>query len=547
MKTIAAVFADFVEGPLGAPAVLNEPLAGRRVIDHTLQRLARIGNADQRYLVVGRRDADQAENAVKSACVRDRVRVMIIDDAPYPRAPLIRAARRWGPAAWRGTPLSTTWFDEYINAFAVAQVLDRTGAEAALCVEAHQAALDPALSAAMIHHQQEQLADAKMVFTAAPPGLCGVVLRREAVRDLLEGDFPLGMLLTYRPEIPQPDPLTKPVCLPIDPRIARTSARLMADTQGGREILSAALTARGAEADAAAICDWFAEAVAPRPERLPIEVEVEITTDDPLPDTKLRPRGSRVPTRRLADLGALKRLARELATYDDRRVVLGGFGDPLLHPEFSAICRVLRDCGVSAIGVVTPLVEMRDEVVEAMFSTPVDLIQVRLDAHSANTYNRVNGRDCYDRVIANIHTLEQMRQTRAAPRPFLLCSMTRCAATIAEMEAFYDHWMRVLGGALLEGYDSFGDALPTDDLIATIPPVREACRRLNRRMVLFADGSTPQCSQDFAGSTKLGDWRRDSLASIWLGKPLSGLRVLHAAGDWSARPLCAACEAWHRP
>lgn len=547
MKSVAAVFADFVEGPLGCPAGLNEPLAGQPAIAHTLQRLARLEATDERYLVVCPRDAQLAEKAISTARVADRVSVMTIAETPRPRAPLIRAARRWGSAAWRGTPLSTTWFDEFIDAFSVAQVLDRSGADAALCVEAHQAALDPVIGSAMLDHQKSQLADAKMVFTTAPPGLCGVVLRRDVVRDLLEGGFPLGMLLSYRPEIPQPDPITKPVCMPVEPRIAQTAARLMADTRRGREILTAVFNARGAAANATEICGWLSDSPGILPEPLPLEIEIELTTADSLPETTLRPRGRRVPIRHLSNHVALERIARELATYDDRRVMLGGFGDPLLHPEFPAICRLLRECGVASIGVATSLVELREDVIDALFATPVDLLQVRLDAHSATTYVHVHKQDHYDRVVANINRLEQLRQTRAAPRPFLICSMTRCAATIDEMDCFYDHWLRVLGGAMIEGYDTFGNALPRDSLISTTPPVRTACRRLDRRLILLADGTAPACSQDFRGTMPIGDWHHDSLAALWRGPALMDLRVLHSTGDWSRTALCTGCETWHHP
>lgn len=547
MKTIAAVFADFVEGPLGGPSALLEPLLQQRVIDHTLRRLCDIRHVTNRCLVVQRRDAEAAEHVLRSAGIADRIDLLAIENNPRPQAALIRAARRWGGAAWRGTPLSTTWFDEFVDPLSAAQVLERYAAEAVLCVDAHQSAFDPQLATDMVEHQRRHLDDAKMVFTPAPPGACGILLRRELVGDLIEGQFPVGMLLSYRPEIPQPDPLTRPVCMPVAPRIAATTARLTADTKRGRELLAGALAACGLNAGAATICDWVSTSLRANPEPLPVEVEIELTTADLLPDTTLRLRGARVPARHLTDLAGLERIASELATYDDRRVMIGGFGDPLLHPEFPRICRILRDSGVASIGVATHLVECNENTIEALFSVPVDLVQVRIDAHSAAAYQQVHRAALFDRVVENVMNLERTRQTRSAPRPIVLCSLTRCAATIDEMEVFYDHWMRTLGGALIEGYETCGGAMPSDTLIPLTPPIRRPCRRIERRMLLLADGRVPACSQDHAGQMRLGDWRSDSLSDLWHGEALLGLRERHRAGEWQALPVCAKCDAWFRP
>lgn len=544
MKTVAAAFADFVEGPLGGPSALLEPLNQQRVIEHTLRRLRDVRHVTNRCLVVQRRDTEPAKHALRAARVDQEIDLLALDTPPRAQAALIRAARRWGCSAWRGTPLSTTWFDEFIDPLSAAHVLDHYAAEAVFCIEGHQSAFDSRLASGMIEHQRQHLADAKMVFTPAPPGVCGIVLRRELVRDLIDGGFPVGMLMSYRPEIPQPDPLTKPVCMPVAPRIATTPARLSADTKRGRELLSGALAARGVDADADAICEWVCGAAA---EPLPVEVEIELTTDDPLPDTTLRLRGARVPARHLTDLAGLQRIAEELAEYDDRRVMLGGFGDPLLHPEFPRICRILRDSGIAGIGVVTHLVECDHKTIDALFTTPIDLLQVRIDAHSAAVYERVHGAAQFERVVENVMTLERLRQTRSAPRPIVLCSLTRCAATIDEMETFYDHWMRTLGGALIEGYETCGGTLPADTLIPLTPPVRRPCRRLDRRMLLLADGCVPPCSQDYAGRVRLGNWRTDSLKVLWLGNTMSRLREQHRAGNWHALPVCANCDAWFRP
>src|SRR5690606_37804680 len=96
------------------------------------------------------------------------------------------------------------------------------------------------------------------------------------------------------------------------------AARFRADTQASRAMLERGFAALGEDAGADALCRWLAEGGFDPASELPVEVELELTTDDPLPDTTLRPRGGRVPRRAVADVAAVRRLAEELARLDDR-------------------------------------------------------------------------------------------------------------------------------------------------------------------------------------------------------------------------------------
>lgn len=548
MRIAAAVFADFECTFLGAPPVLRSELAGRSVLEHTLRRLLRVDGLDARALVVRPRDETAARDALVAAGAGSEIELLAIDDVPRPRHELILAARKWNLDGWRGTPLGTTWFEEFVEPNAVAKALNHLGCEAVYCLDGQQAALDVAIARDMIAHAREREADARFVFTQAPPGLAGVVLGRECVRELVENHWPFGLLLSYRPERPIGDPITRPVCLQIDGAVAQTACRFLPDTQRSRRRLAAALAELGPDCDAAALCAWVqrAEGAAAAPDR-PLEVELELTTDDPLPDSTLRPRGGRVPRRTLDDLDAVSRLAREIAQHDDALVCLGGHGDPLLHPGFAEVVRRLHEAGVFGISVATPLVRLPDAAFEALFEQRVDIVEVLLDASTAETYRRLHGGDEFAAVIANVERLLAARRDRQRPRPLVLCSLTRCAGNADELEAFYDHWTRAASGGVLRGYNEYCGGLPADALTASEPPVRGPCRRLARGLTLLADGTVPYCSQDFAGVTRLGDWRRQPLAEIWAGDPLRALRADHSSLTLARHALCQRCREWFRP
>lgn len=546
MKCVAAVFADFDATFLGGPSRLTTRLGSRSLLGHLLARLRRVDHAEHRCLVVRPQHESIARAQLKESGADD-FDLLTIDHGQRPHRGLMRSARKWHLESWRGGVYGATYFDEFVEPTVAGRVLNHYEAGAVLCVDGHCPALDPQIAGDMFAQARTHSEKAKMVFTQAPPGIAGVVLRPDVIADLVEQSLPIGMLLTYRPEMPCGDPITRDSCLQIDAAVAQTAARLTGDTRRSLEILEEAFGAGGEDIGASDLCAWLAREQRGRADRLPVEVELELTTDDPLPDTRLRLRGARVPTRRLSDPADVGRLAEQLAEYDDRLCMLGGFGDPLLHPQFAQICKSLRTAGVCGIGVATPLVELTDENLNGLIENGVDIVQVLLDAASPGTYRTINNADQYDRVRANIERIQALRRDRVSPQPLVVCSLTRCAATLADMEPFFDGWIPATGSALITGYNTYCGELPEDTLLPLEPPLRKPCRRLDTRMTLLADGAAVRCSQDVSGQTRIGDWTRTPLSELWRGTELASVRSLQRALDLDGLTLCGKCREWFRP
>ncbi|GMU81094.1 MAG: hypothetical protein AMXMBFR47_09650 [Planctomycetota bacterium] len=545
MKRIVAVFADFAETFLGGRSHLQTEVGGAPLLSHTLRRAARLGDAvDAILLVVSPRDADIAAEFVRLGDHRD-VAVAPIDKGDRPRRRLIRAGRIWGLESWRGTPLGTTYFDEFVHPPAVAAVLSHTDADAVLCVDGHQPLLGVDIARRMLAHHAEQPDEARFVFTQAPPGLAGVLLDRQVCAELCEQQWPLGLILSYRPELPRTDPIMRPTCCRIDAAVARTAARLTGDTVRSREILAGIFDALGAEAAASSVCEHLRAGQVTRSGPLPVELELELTTRDPLPNTTLRLRGERIPKREFSEIGGLARILREFGGYDDRLVTLGGHGDPLLHPAFGDVCGAVRRAAILGLCVVTPLVELPDAALHALFDAPVDLVEIAIDAHTAETYRAVHGRDAFATVLSNIERIEAERRRRQSPQPILVPSLTRCAKTAADLESFFDDWIRRTGTAVIRGYDDMQGRLAPDSLLSLTPPNRTACRQLASRLVLLGDGRATACSRDSHGDLAVGEWTNSPLSEIWQGRELQHLRDRHAAGRWGEIPACGACRSWN--
>ncbi len=545
MKIALAVIANFAERPVGGPSMLTEPLAGTATLIHTLRRTAQCTSVDTHLLVVDERAADTARGLMDAI---DHERFTLYTHAPIvqKRLALVRAARKWNLHSWRGGHYGFTWYDEYIAPGLLRQVCQDAGVDAVLAVDGHQPLVDPAILDDMVR-QQRRHTDAGFTFTAAPPGLSGLLLRRELLDELATDNMPLGFLLTYRPERPSTDPLIHPTCLHVDPRISATGERFVADTHTARSCLEQAIDALGQDVSAGALCQWARSTYAERPASLPFEIELELTTADPLPATRLSPRGKRTAERAITDLGVVERLLTDFANDDDRLLVLAGFGEPLLSPLFPDVCRLAREVGVFGIAVETTLLEAPPIAIDALFEYAVDTLFVRLDAHSAETYEALHGAPRLHEALAAIDAIAQRRNAEQRAAPLLVPGFTKCGANLPEMEAFYDDWIRRCGSAVIRGYNDYCGVLPTDTLLYTTPPTRVACRRLPNRLMLLADGAVAQCGQDVNGKHALGNWFTQSLDEVWNAAPRQSLLALHTTGEWATVPLCANCQEWHRP
>lgn len=545
MNIALALYLDFDQSFLGGPSQLDTEIAGATVLHRTLRRAAQIETADHHCVFTRPEYADRAAAALRDCELQDRFEVVAQDLARRFRRGLIRAGRKWNLESWRGAPLGTTWFDEYLEVTNAALVLNHYKCEGVLCLSGAMPVLDPHVADAMLHHQRTHL-DAEFTFTQAPPGLAGLLLRRDITAQLVEQNLPPGLMLTYRPEMPRMDMITKQQCCAIPSIVAQTPARWTADTRRSRETITAAIAALGNDCDALALADWSRENTSRDTESTPREVELELNTRHPLPNSSLRPSTESIPARELAATDALERLLREFATYDDHRLIIAGHGDPLLHPQFADILAIVKSAGVTTTAVVTPLVELPDASLDALLDHGVDLLEVSADAYTPETYTRLHGADHHARVLANIDRIQAAREARQCPQPIVAPSIIRCAATLHEIEPFYDYWIRQTGWAIVRGYNDYGGRLAADTLLTLDSPIRRPCRQLDGRLFLAADGAVAQCPQDIAAAHPLGDWRQQSLADIWAGRALAKLRALHHHENWSEAPLCASCTEWFR-
>jgi radical SAM protein with 4Fe4S-binding SPASM domain len=156
------------------------------------------------------------------------------------------------------------------------------------------------------------------------------------------------------------------------------------------------------------------------------------------------------------------------------------------------------------------------------------------------------GVNSYRRVLENLQAFVTERAARGRGVPVVAPLFTKCAANFAEMEAWYDQWLRAVGSAVITGPGDFAGLVPDVSVADMSPPRRKACARLASRLMVLSDGRIVSCEQDVLGRQVLGRVGEDLLTDVWQ-KRMGALREEHRCGNWDSRPVCASCREWHRP
>ncbi|MCH7885231.1 MAG: radical SAM protein [Planctomycetes bacterium] len=436
MKIIAAMEVDLEVTPIGTQSQLARELGGVTVLRRTVEQVRRMQHVAALHVRCPSQQVKRCQTLLDGtdAVVRPRAA------GPPPWGSLVRAARKWSLDGWRGGIGGTTCFDEYVDCRLLAELLESVEADAVLCVPPAAPLLDPALADKMIDYRRTVQDQTRVVFTQAPPGVTGILLDAELIRDIGQQNAPVGWLFSYQPDNPRKDPIFQSACCEIPLELRHATGRLIADTDRAMQTVHDLLQ-HNDPLDADTIGRLLRQRELDSIETLPREVEIELTTDDPYPDALYRPRGARVGRRGPIDLRIVEQVVEELSRFDDSLLVLGGFGEPLRHPQFEKILDLIRPQrgnGVYGLCVRTAGVDLTDGHIKAMIAHRVDVLNVTLDAWTSELYSRLQSPNNpasadLEAVQGRLDRLTQIRMEQRSVHPVLVPEFTKARENLDEL------------------------------------------------------------------------------------------------------------------
>jgi MoaA/NifB/PqqE/SkfB family radical SAM enzyme len=305
------------------------------------------------------------------------------------------------------------------------------------------------------------------------------------------------------------------------------------------------------------------------------------------------------------DLGLYRQVIADIAAHRMPldHLILQWLGEPTLHPELEEMVAVgIRELAglVGYLRFDTNAVALTpsrtDRILEAVSGVegPPLLVVFSLDAVSAETYQRVKGRDRYRQAVANIeHFLARRGELRGdPPRVNTQFQFVLQSENHREVGEFVDHWDRLLrrgrngigfnevmikrlsvgtGGQVQAEADALydqalrehrlaprdeshlhlriwedrtwgdgaGEPRPTADPPGDVP--LSPCPAPWKTPVIRWDGELVICCADTDGAIPVGNVADDGFVSLWRGDTMTRVRLAHLLGTLDDYPFCAAC------
>lgn len=462
-------------------------IAGTPAIRATLERLAKASTVRRVALITDNEPAARA--LVAGPILGLDISFLPADLSPWrQRLASIRTARAWAGTCWRAGIAGMTVFDEAFDPALAARAMERENLDGALVLGASWCHLDPDLTRAIVERFEENPAHHPLTFTQAPPGLCGCVISRAMVSELVKGiesASPLASIagvLGYRPLNARADPIALPGCVTIAPHVRDTLARFIPDHARWTAI-SAALLAAGPDADTDRLCNIARSAMIEAARQGPSELVIRLSN-----------------SARFASRDSIERILRD--SLDGRAApaltLVGSEApgrDALDHPDFEHLLRAAAQ-GHNARHF--PAVHVRStlridpaaaERLIPVLSQLADVISIDCFANAPDTYRELTGQDLYDTVLSNADLLIRARRIQGGLlAPWIVPRITRRDAVYAQIEQFFDKSLLIAGWGVI---DPLPEPIPGERITPLPPPSAGELRTALSLLTIDATGNTP--------------------------------------------------------
>jgi radical SAM protein with 4Fe4S-binding SPASM domain len=221
-----------------------------------------------------------------------------------------------------------------------------------------------------------------------------------------------------------------------------------------------------------------------------------------------------------------------------RSIKLNYLGEPMAHKDVVWQVEYAKKKGIVDIMMNSNATLLRPKLAEDLLKAGLDNLFVSFDAISPDLFEDRRVGTSIGRVIDNVYQFVKIRNARY-PHVQIRISMVMYKEKkwLEQFEGLKTMW-RDLVDAVGFGYYTERDANSRGEY----PKVEGFwCAQPFQRMFLKYNGHVTICCVDDKDEVVLGDWRKQSLHSIWNSEAYKGIRRLHASGNYYDMEMCRKC------
>jgi MoaA/NifB/PqqE/SkfB family radical SAM enzyme len=263
------------------------------------------------------------------------------------------------------------------------------------------------------------------------------------------------------------------------------------------------------------------------------------------------------------DIGLLQKLRPFLDRAEE--IIVSGFGEPLLHPDFVKICQIVKSQG-AMVYFYTNGILFTHNMVSKLIDIGVDRICISMGGATRSTYKRIRGVDEFATVCDNLRLIANLKAKKNSSKPLVTFNIVAMNSLLPELETLL-HLAKELGvvAVAMPNLDILGEALvdespwnnvetaemcfakarqlaTTFKIDLVIPALTRStnnCRDLFTGLNVTWDGLVLSCRTE---RYILGDLYHQPLEEIWNSSGLVGLRDSYFRDGLTT--ICADCTTW---
>ncbi len=249
------------------------------------------------------------------------------------------------------------------------------------------------------------------------------------------------------------------------------------------------------------------------------------------------------------------------------RVLLGGFGEPLLHPDYAEMLRRIKRHGCY-LYFYTNGISLDEAIAEVLVNERVDNVSISQGGSDPETYLKWRGVDAYEKVIENIRGLDVIKKRRKAALPRITYNIVAVNSILPELKTIID----VAAGIGVSSISLQNMVVQDPSLESESPWLRREealkyvaeaqqhgrekgvalgrlnlwqstdgdCRSLFTNFRLVREGYVMPCSFE---AFILGDLNTQTPEEIWNGEGYRNLRRKYV--EEGIRSVCPNCFVWN--
>jgi MoaA/NifB/PqqE/SkfB family radical SAM enzyme len=225
-----------------------------------------------------------------------------------------------------------------------------------------------------------------------------------------------------------------------------------------------------------------------------------------------------------------------------------GNGEPMIHPEFMKMAEYACQSENITVNLTTNGLMMTDKKIKAILEMGMDLIDVSIDAMTKPVYEEVRSGGKYETFCAKMFNLLDQRSKKKA-KTRLMVSFISQKENRHEADAFRTFWEPLVDYVMIRNLHSALGQVKTEES-ATYNKAksieRYPCPHLWKRLTVDFHGNIKFCAHDWTDEADLilGNIGDVSLAEVWTGSHLGGLREKHACNTIDVGHVCGPCTDW---